>query len=147
MALRVLSKFQAADENGRHKLAMAGLGTAAPVRGYRLPVLKTDYPIPSNTSASFLRMTFSTDNLLTCGLNLVFGVLIQQEQLFFDLFTRQGYGQGVLSPELQVWAVLNSGISTSSFRQKSRTGKIVVTAHANRSSIRAIKFQRQGLAR
>jgi len=42
-----------------------GKGTVAPVRGYRLPVLKTDCPIPSNTSASFLRMTFSTDNLLT----------------------------------------------------------------------------------
>ena len=67
MTLMVLSKFQAADENGRDKLAIAGLATVVPVRGYRLPVLKTDRTIPPRISTSFLRMTFSLDKLLTCG--------------------------------------------------------------------------------
>jgi hypothetical protein len=67
MALMVFSKFQAADENGRYKLATVGQGTVTPVRGYMLSVLKTDRPNPSRTSTSVLRMTFSPDIRLTYG--------------------------------------------------------------------------------
>jgi hypothetical protein len=39
-----------------------------------------------------------------------------QEQLIFNLHTRQGDEQGVSSTELQVWPALNFGISTPVFQ-------------------------------
>jgi hypothetical protein len=44
-------------------------------------------------------MIFSTDSLLTDAVELVPAVLILQEQLILDLFTRQGDWQGVPSME------------------------------------------------
>jgi len=84
LALTVFSKYQTADENGRCKLAMAGLATVVPVRGYRLPVLKTDRPIPSRSSTSLLRMTLSPDNLFFWGAGLVIVVLPLQERLMLS---------------------------------------------------------------